>query len=110
MYIYMCVCVYMSKYYIRLKHWHVLKVNSKFKKTFKDLTIPAYLRNKNLKQIIGSNSFEHNKKTVKKKYYSKCRRSDRIKEQRCKQIIDTKSFKMTQTKLVSYMCPTCFIT
>ena len=76
----MCVCVYMSKYYIRLKHWHVLKVNSKFKKTFKDLTIPAYLRNKNLKQIIGSYSFEHNKKTVKKKYYSKCRRSYRIKE------------------------------
>ena len=53
----MDIYVYMSKYYIGLKHWHVLKVNSKFKKTFKELTIPAYLRNKNLKQIIGSNSF-----------------------------------------------------
>ena len=105
----MDIYVYMSKYYIGLKHWHVLKVNSKFKKTFKELTIPAYLRNENLKQIIGSNSLEHNKKTVTKKYYSKCRRSYRIKEQRRKLIIDTKSFKMTQTKLVSYMCPTCFI-
>ena len=58
----------------------------------------AYRRNKNLKQIIGSYSSEHNKKTVKKKYYSKCLHSCRVQEQCCKQVIDTKSYKSTQKK------------
>ena len=43
------------------KNWHVLQVNSKFKKIFPESHIIAYRRNANLKEIIESNSTENNK-------------------------------------------------
>ena len=43
------------------EHWHLLQINSKLKNTFQANPIIAYKRNKNLKEIIGSNKILNNK-------------------------------------------------
>ena len=47
------------------KHWHVLQVNPELKERFQSSPIIAFRKNKNLKQIIGSNTIEHNKKLIR---------------------------------------------
>lgn len=73
---------------------------SKIQKIFQESPILAYRGNKELKkQIIGNNNIEDNKKKrVKKNYIVNVIRSYRIQEQCCQQVIETKSFKSTQTK------------
>ena len=43
------------------EHWHLLQINPKLKNTFQANPIIAYKRNKNLKEIIGSNKILNNK-------------------------------------------------
>ena len=47
------------------KHWHVLQVNPELKERFQLSPIIAFPKNKNLKQITGSNTIEHNKKLIR---------------------------------------------
>ena len=37
------------------KHWYLLQINPKLKNTFQEKPIKSYKRNRNLKEIIGSN-------------------------------------------------------
>ena len=37
------------------KHWHIVSINKKFKKTFDKKSFIGCRRNKNLQQIIGGN-------------------------------------------------------
>ena len=43
------------------KHWNLLSINKAFKKIFQNEPVTAFWRNKNLKELIGSNEIEHNK-------------------------------------------------
>ena len=47
------------------KHWHLLKINNEISKVFTEKPIIAYRRNKNIRDLIGSNTIENNK--VKRK-------------------------------------------
>ena len=47
------------------KHWHVLQVNPELKERFQSSPIIAFRKNKNLKQTIGNNTIEHNKKLIR---------------------------------------------
>ena len=47
------------------KHWHVLQVNPELKERFQSSPIIVFRKNKNLKQIIGSNTIEHDKKLIR---------------------------------------------
>ena len=61
---YVCICLKLHRF---VKHWHVLLTGEfKIQKNFRESTIIAYRWNKNVKQIIASNSSEHNKKISKK--------------------------------------------
>ena len=46
-------------------NWHVLQVNPELKERFQSSPIKAFRKNKNLRQIIGSNTIEHNKKLIR---------------------------------------------
>ena len=45
--------------------WHLLQVNPEFKEIFQSSLLIVFHKNINLKQIIGSNTTEHNKKVIK---------------------------------------------
>ena len=49
------------------EHWHLLQINPKLKNAFQGKPIIAYKRNRNLKEIIGSNKILNNKVIRKKK-------------------------------------------
>ena len=49
------------------KHWNILEINESLKEIFNCQPITAFRRNKNLKELIGSNKIEKNK--VKKDKY-----------------------------------------
>ena len=46
------------------KHWHILNVNSELKKVFQNKPPLAFRKNKNLRQLIGGNTTEKNKKLL----------------------------------------------
>ena len=46
------------------KHWDLLKINRDFEQSFTELSIIAFIRNRNLQDILG-------KKTTMSKYWSK---------------------------------------
>ena len=43
------------------KHRNILSINKAFKEIFQNEPVTAFRRNKNLKDLIGSNKFEQNK-------------------------------------------------
>ena len=49
------------------EHWHLLQINPKLKNAFQGKPIITYKRNRNLKEIIGSNKILNNKVIRKKK-------------------------------------------
>ena len=82
------------------KHWHVLQVNHELKKRFQSLPIIAFRKNKNLKQIIGSNTIEHNEKLIRSNNKVNGKSSSCLSSTRtlsCKQVVSTTSFKSNQT-------------
>ena len=50
---------------IKAIFWHVLQINPEFKEIFQSTPLIAFHKNTNLKQIIGSNTIENNKKVTK---------------------------------------------
>ena len=82
------------------KHWHVLQVNPEFKEIFQSSPLMAFSKSTNLKQIIGSNTIEHNKKVIKfnNKLNGKCLANTRT--LCCKQVASITSFKNNQTKCI----------
>ena len=46
------------------KHWHILNVNPELKKVFENKPLFAFRKNKNLRQLIGGNTIEKNKKLL----------------------------------------------
>ena len=49
------------------KHWHLLKVNNEISKVFTEKPIIAYRRNKNIRDLIGSNIIENSNVKRKRK-------------------------------------------
>ena len=43
------------------KHWNILSINKAFKEIFQNEPVTVFKRNKNFKELIGSNRIEHNK-------------------------------------------------
>ena len=85
------------------KHWHVLQVNPELKEIFQSSPIIAFHKNKNLKQIIGSNTIEHNKKLIRSNNKVNGKSSPCLSNTRtlcCKQVVSTTSFKSNQTNRV----------
>ena len=64
---YNCFCPNISK--VIRKHWNLLAINESLKEIFNCQPIAAFRRNKNLKELIGSNKIEKNK--VKKRQIQK---------------------------------------
>ena len=50
--------------HILTKHWHILQANQSCKKTF-TLSIIAFRKDTNLRQIIGTNTIHNNEKLIK---------------------------------------------
>ena len=85
------------------KHWHVLQVNPELKERFQLPPIIAFRKNENLKQIIGSNKIEHNKKLIRSNNKVNGKSSPCLSNTRtlcCKQVVSTTSFKNNQTNRV----------
>ena len=84
------------------KNWHILQLNDQLQKTFSEKPVISYRRNRNLKDIIGSNIIS-NEKVVRKKvslkqqqrYCSPC--NSRRNNLCCKQDLKTNTFKSTST-------------
>ena len=85
------------------KHWHVLQVNPELKERFQSSPIIAFRKNKNLEQIIGSNTIEHNKKLIRSNNKVNGKSSPCLSNTRtlcCKQVVSTTSFKGNQTNRI----------
>ena len=84
-------------------HWHFLKVNPALKETFQSSAVIAFHTNKNLKQMIGSNTIEHNKKLIRSNNNVNGKSSPCLSNTRtlcCKQVIFTTPFKSNQTNRI----------
>ena len=58
-------------------HWNILSINKAFKEFFQNEPVTAFRRNRNLKELIGSNKIKYNKlgkhnNMLKKGKYSPC--------------------------------------
>ena len=85
------------------KHWHVLQVNPELKERFQSSPIIAFRKNKNLKQIIGSNTIEHNKKLIRSNNKVNGKSSPCLSNSRtlcCEQVVSATSFKSNQRNRV----------
>ena len=85
------------------KHWHFFQVNPELKERFQSSPIIAFRKNKSLKQIIGSNTIEHNKKLLRSNNKVNGKSSPCLSNTRtlcCKQVVSTTSFKSNQTNCV----------
>ena len=85
------------------KLWHGLQVNPELKERFQSSPIIAFRKNKNLKQIIGSNTIEHNEKLIRSNNKANGKSSPCLSNTRtlcCKQVVSTTSFKSNQTNCV----------
>ena len=82
------------------KHWHILKSNNQHEQIFKENPIIAFRKNKSLKDIIGGNTIEENKRKlkVKKKTTGKCSPCFSNKGLCCNHILNTSTFQSSQTK------------
>ena len=83
------------------KHWHVLQVNPELKERFQSSPIIAFRKNKNLKQIIGNNTIEHNKKLIRSNNKVNGKSSPCLSNARTlcfKKVVSSTSFKSNQTK------------
>ena len=80
-----------------------MQVNPELKERFQSSPIIAFRKNKNLKQIIGSNTIEHNKKLIRSNNKVNGKSSPCLSNTRtlcCKQVVSTTSFKSNQTNRV----------
>ena len=79
------------------EQWKILQIDKKIQDTFKERPIVAYKRNKNLKDYIGSNRIENNKKIPYKSTTNKIKRCEpclgRSGNLCCKQIKSTNKFR-----------------
>ena len=82
------------------KHWHVLQVNPELKERFQSSPIIAFRKNKNLKQIVGSNTIEHHKKLIRSNNGKSSPCLSNTRTLCCKQVVSTTSFKSNQTNRV----------
>ena len=81
------------------KHWHLLKINNEISKVFTEKPIIAYRRNKNIRDLIGSNTIENNKVKRKRKVNLNGSCSPCLSKYGnlcCKQVVPTKTFKSQQ--------------
>ena len=81
-------------------HWNILYINKAFKEFFQNEPVTAFRRNKNLKELIGSNKIEYDKlgkhnNILKKGKYSPCSVNNRT--LCCKQVISSSTIKSQQT-------------
>ena len=82
------------------KHGHVLQVNPELKEIFQSSPIIAFRKNRNLKQIIGSNTTEHDKTLIRSNNKVNGKSSPCLSNTRtlcCKQVVSTTSFKSNET-------------
>ena len=82
------------------KCWNILYINKAFKEIFQNEPVTAFRRNKNLKELIGSNKIEHNKvkkhnNLMKKLKCFHCSANNRT--FCCRQVISSSIFKSQQT-------------
>ena len=82
------------------KHWNILKINDKFKDTFKTPPVIAYRRNKNLRDLLGQTTISNNKVSrCKPNNNGKCKPClTRTGNLCCKQVSSTNTFTSNQTK------------
>ena len=82
------------------KHWHILNVNPELKKVFENKPLLAIHKNKNLRQLIGGNTIEKNKKLLTTNKFTNGKCSPCFSNSRtlcCKQVIKGDHFKSNQT-------------
>ena len=87
------------------KHWHVLQVNPELKERFQSSPIIAFRKNKNLKQIIGNNTIEHNKKLIRSNNKVNGKSSPCLSNTKtlcCKQVVST-THPLKVIKLIAYL-------
>ena len=80
-----------------------MQVNPELKGRFQSSPIIAFRKNKNLKQIIESNTIEHNKKLIRSNNKVNGKSSPCLSSTRtlcCKQVVSTACFKSNQTNRV----------
>ena len=86
------------------KHWNLLELNESLKKIFNCQPTKAFRRNKNLKELIGSNKIEKNK--VKERQIQKLKPGKlspyltNLRSLCCKYVRKTTTFKSQQTKQI----------
>ena len=82
------------------KHWHTLNVNPELKNVFENKPLSAFHKSKNLRQLIGRNTIEKNKKLLTTNIFINGKFSPCISYSRtlcCKQEMKMKRFKSNQT-------------
>ena len=82
------------------KHWHILNVNPELRKVLENKPLLAFRKNKNLRQLIGGNTIEKNKKLLTTNKFTNGKCSPCFSNSRtlcCKQVIKTEHFKSNQT-------------
>ena len=93
-------CPNISK--VMRKHWNLLSINESPKEMFNCQPITSFRRNKNLKELIGSNKIAKNK--VKKRQIQKLKPGKcspyltNLRPLCCKQVRRTTTFKSQQNK------------
>ena len=82
------------------KHWHILKVNPEFEQIFKVNPMIAFRKNRSIKDIIGGDTIENNKRMLpaKTKKAGKCSPCFSNKGLCCNHVENTTSFQSSQTK------------
>ena len=90
---------------IQSDNWSLLKLNNRWKNVFKEQSIIAHCRNKNLRNMIGDAAIESNKVVRKQKpklkssYYKP--RFSRTNKLCCKQVVPATTFKSNTTLKIS---------
>ena len=82
------------------KHWHILNVSPELQKVFENKPLLALRKSKNLRQLIGGNAIEKNKKLLTTNKFTNGKRSACFSNSRtlcCKQVIKTNHFKSNET-------------
>ena len=82
------------------KHWYTLNVNPELKNVFENKPLSAFHKSKNLRQLIGRNTIEKNKKLLTTNIFTNGKCSPYISNSRtlcCKQVMKMEHFKSNQT-------------
>ncbi|XP_065051445.1 uncharacterized protein LOC135681083 [Rhopilema esculentum] len=83
------------------KNWNILNINPKIAKSFKNSPMMSYKRNKNLRDILGSNKISNNEVAISKSRNEKghCKPCNTKQGNLCcQQVLSTSTFRSNQTK------------